>query len=198
MRIGIFGGTFDPPHFGHLILAAEAVDQAKLDRLLWVLTPDPPHKKGKSISPADIRIDMVEVMARQSVHFELSHVDLDRESPQYAIDTVKLLHKEYPGSDFYYLMGGDSLRDLYSWHQPDEFVDSVNGIIVYDRQGTLSEMDTILTRFPGLTNKLQILKAPLIEISGLDIRQRVKEHRVYWHFMPIEIARIIRDRKLYL
>jgi len=89
--MGIFGGTFDPPHLGHLILAAEARAQLGLERLLWVLTPDPPHKQGQSIAPLELRLEMVKLAIADDPQFEISSVELNRPGPHYALDTVQIL-----------------------------------------------------------------------------------------------------------
>ena len=119
--IGIFGGTFDPPHLGHLILSAEAYFQFGLDHLLWVLTPDPPHKQGHTISPLKHRLAMVKLAISGNPQLELSTVELTRSGPQYALDTVNLLARQNPGSNLIYFMGGDSLRDLPDLASPGGF-----------------------------------------------------------------------------
>jgi nicotinate-nucleotide adenylyltransferase len=131
--IGIFGGTFDPPHIGHLVLAAEAHKQLGLDRLLWVLTPDPPHKQGRSIAPLDHRLAMVKLAIADDPQFELSTVELTRPGPHYALDTVQILAGQNPGADLVYLMGGDSLRDLPTWHRPADFISACHRIGVMRR-----------------------------------------------------------------
>ena len=115
MRLGIFGGTFDPPHIGHLVLASEAYHQLKLDRLLWVLTPRPPHKPNQQITALEYRIEMVQAIVEDEPTFELSRVEIDRPPPHYAVDTVEILGKRFPGARLIYLVGGDSLRDLPLW-----------------------------------------------------------------------------------
>ena len=105
-RLGIFGGTFDPPHLGHLILAAEALDQLQLERVLWVLTPEPPHKQGQDRQSLDDRLEMLHIAISEYPEFLLSRVDIDRPSPLYAVDTVRLLAGQYPGSELIYLIGG--------------------------------------------------------------------------------------------
>lgn len=101
MRIGIFGGTFDPPHLGHLILAAEATSQLKLDLLLWVLTPDPPHKQDQQLTPIDIRYELVALSLKDDPSFVMSRVDLDRPGPHYTLDTVMLIKNEYPNAEIF-------------------------------------------------------------------------------------------------
>ena len=121
-KLGIFGGTFDPPHIGHQILAAEAVAQLKLDRVLWVLTPDPPHKQGLKFAPVEARQAMVSTVIANNTAFEYSRVDIDRKGPHYAYDTVRLIAAQHPGMEISYLIGEDSLMDLPSWHRPHDFV----------------------------------------------------------------------------
>src|SRR5512135_475432 len=91
LRIGIFGGTFDPPHIGHLILAAESRDQLRLDRVLWVVTPDPPHKTGRAISPLATRLALLQAALGADEGFEISRAEIDRPGPQYSVDTVRIL-----------------------------------------------------------------------------------------------------------
>jgi len=134
-RLGIFGGTFDPPHIGHLILAAEAHSQLSLDRVLWVLTFYPPHKTEQSISPLSDRLDMVLAAISDDPRFELSRVDIDRPAPHYAVDTVRLLKETCPQSELVYLMGGDSLKSLPYWYKPLEFVAGCHSLGVMRRPG---------------------------------------------------------------
>ena len=113
VRIGIFGGTFDPPHVGHLILAAEARDQLQLDQVLWVVTPDPPHKTGRTISPLAIAPGAGPGGACQgSPVLRFRGWRLTGPGPHYSVDTVQILARENPGAELFYLMGGDSLHDL--------------------------------------------------------------------------------------
>ena len=133
MRVGIFGGTFDPPHVGHLILAAEARDQLGLDRVLWVVTPDPPHKAGRTITPLLTRLDLVEAAICQDSQFEISRAEIDRPGPHYSVDTVEILARTYPQAELFYLMGGDSLHDLPTWKRPRQFIAALDGIGVMRR-----------------------------------------------------------------
>ena len=106
-RLGVFGGTFDPPHVAHLILAAEARYQLGLDRVLWVLTPHPPHKEGQEITPCDERLALLEAAIGDDSAFELTRVDIDRPPPHYAFQTMRLLRGTYPGEVLVNLMGCD-------------------------------------------------------------------------------------------
>lgn len=197
MRIGVFGGTFDPPHLGHLILAAEAIDQAKLDRLLWVLTPDPPHKQGSMISPVEQRMEMARRMVSCCDQFELSDVDIRRPGPHYSVDTVNILRGENPGAEISFIFGSDSLRDLPLWHEPSEFVLACDQIIVMQRPGSMLDMTLLYQQIPELKTRLMFLDVPQVEISAVNIRQRVRQQRMYWHFLTPAVADYIRDNNLY-
>ena len=157
MRIGIFGGTFDPPHLGHLILAAEAVDSLQLDKMLWVLTPDPPHKQSQMISPAEDRMAMTKRMVECSPSFEFSDIEFRRPGPHYALDTVNALRLENPGSELFYVIGGDSLRDIPTWHKPTEFILACDHILVMQRPGSTPDLTILYKNYPEFKNQAGIL-----------------------------------------
>ena len=115
-RIGLFGGTFDPPHLGHLILASEAQSQLELTRLLWILTPEPPHKHDQLITSVEHRLAMVNLAIADNPSFELSRIELDRPGPHYTLDTIKLVAEQNPNAEIVPIIGGDSLRNLPTWH----------------------------------------------------------------------------------
>lgn len=196
-RLGIFGGTFDPPHVGHLILAAEARDQLDLDRTIWVLTPDPPHKRGKQISSMSHRLSMVEMAIQEDDGFSLSHVDIDRPGPHYAVDTVNLLKKQYPDHALTYLMGGDSLHDLPEWYKPQEFLSTLDGIGVMRRPGDEIDLSELTTKLPQLKEKLNFVTAPLLEISAEQIRRRAAEMRAYRYYLLPRIYQYIHTHRIY-
>lgn len=196
-RLGIFGGTFDPPHVGHLILAAEALDQLELDFTVWVLTPDPPHKRGQEISTLKHRLDMVELAIKDNDAFSLSHVDIDRPGPHYTLETVKILKREYPGLELIYLMGGDSLHDLPNWYKADQFLHVVDGIGVMRRPGDNIDLSELTRALPELETKLNFVTAPLLEISAEQIRRRAHEDRNYRYYLLPNIYDYIRKHQIY-
>jgi nicotinate-nucleotide adenylyltransferase len=197
MRIGIFGGTFDPPHHGHLILAAEGYDQLKLDRLLFVLTPDPPHKQGQSLSPLLSRLAMVQAAIDRDPIFELSRVDIDRPPPHYAVDTVELLAEKHPGAEMVYLMGADSLVDLPTWFAPDRFVAACDLIGVMCRPGEEIDLGELEKLLPGISAKIFFVQAPLLEISSSEIRHRAAGGRHFRHYLPEPVYQLILKHNLY-
>lgn len=197
MRLGIFGGTFDPPHIGHLILASEAHWQLNLDHVLWVLTPYPPHKKEQSITPVEIRIQLVKKAISGNSSFTLSNVDILRPAPHYSVDTVRLLRQKYPESFLIYLMGSDSLADLMDWHTPEAFVEECNEIGVIGRPGEHPDLSKFEMQYPGLTEKVRWVDAPLLEISSTGIRQRVARGLPYKYFLHRKVYTAIETLGLY-
>ncbi len=196
-RLGIFGGTFDPPHLGHLILAAEAHAQLDLDRVLWVLTPDPPHKQGHFISAMDRRLTLVEAAIADNPAFELSRVDIDRPGPQFSVDTVRIIQKENPGVEVDYLIGGDSLRDLPVWNRPRELVHEVPVFGVMRRPKDEVDLGSLEAVLPGLSAKIRWIDAPLLEISSSELRQRIYTGKPYRYYLPERVYTLIRSERYY-
>lgn len=196
-RLGIFGGTFDPPHVGHLILAAEARDQLQLDSTIWVLTPDPPHKRGENISSIAHRLDMVELAISEDIGFSLSFVDIDRPGPHYTADTVRLLRRNYPNDELVYLMGGDSLHDLPNWYKAKELLNAVDGIGVMRRPGDDIDLSVLMEKLPQLKEKLNFVTAPLLEISAEQIRRRARQNRTYRYYLLPKIFQYISINHIY-
>jgi nicotinate-nucleotide adenylyltransferase len=201
MRIGIFGGTFDPPHLGHLILASESYYQCRLDRLLWLLTPYPPHKPNQPITPLENRLEMVQACIADVREFELSTIDIDRPPPHYAVDTVRILQEQNPGSEMIYLMGSDSLLNLHTWHRPMAFVQACHSIAVTNRSNdpiNQDMLDQLEARLPGIVDKLQFILSMVLGISSSEIRWRVSEGAPVKYYLPPKVYQVIRRRKLYL
>src|SRR4030067_3668877 len=122
-RLGVLGGSFDPPHLGHLVLAEAALRGLGLNRVLWVLTPAPPHKQGWKVSPLAGRERMVSIMVEQNAQFDFSRVEMERPGPHYMVDTVMELGRRWPGDALVLLLGGGSLRDLPSWGRPQLLIE---------------------------------------------------------------------------
>lgn len=195
--IGIFGGTFDPPHLGHSILADLSCDQLGLERVLWAPVGDPPHKPDDGLSPAAHRAAMVMSATSGDERFELSRVDLDRPRPHYTADSVRILREMLPGEQLAYLMGGDSLVDLPNWHDPRRFVEGCDLIGVMRRPGAEFQLDGLEAFLPGLIDRVRFVDAPLIQISGSDIRSRARHGRAFRYFILPQVAAYITEVDLY-
>lgn len=196
-RIGVFGGTFDPVHVGHLILGAEALHDLKLDAILWVLTPDPPHKPGRNITPVEHRRQMLRFALDGNPDFLVSTVDVDRPPPHYAVDTLKILHVKHPEVTLVYLMGGDSLRDLPTWHDPIGFVRETDVLGVMRRKEDDIDMESLEAELRGITQKVKFMTVPLLDISGTEIRRRVAAGEPYRYFLTKEVFLYIQEMGLY-
>lgn len=196
-RIGIFGGTFDPPHLGHMLLASEALQQLKLTRLLWMLTPMPPHKQKQQITSVAHRLEMVQAAIRDVPRFELSTLEFERPAPQYTVDTLHILQAHNPSSDLILLLGADSLRSITTWYKPREIVASCREIGVMQRPGELIQMGVLESALPNLKGKVRFVETPLLQISSREIRRRIAEGLEYRYFLTPPVYDYIQINHLY-
>jgi nicotinate-nucleotide adenylyltransferase len=196
-KIGLFGGTFDPPHIGHLILASEAVQQFGLARLLWMLAPAPPHKQDQPITPLLHRLEMLQRMIAGDPSFEISYLEINRPGPHYTIDTVRLLSQQEPNADIHLLLGGDSLRDLPTWRLCSNLVAEVSKIGVMRRPSDPFDMPALEAKIPGLTEKVAFIDAPLQDLASREIRRRVASGDVYRCYLHPAVSEYIETNHLY-
>ena len=195
--IGIYGGSFDPPHIGHLILAAEALAQLELTRLLWVLTPEPPHKTDRVLTPLHHRLEMLRRAVGNAPGFEISTVEMDRPGPHYSIETLEMLATQFPAAGFALLIGGDSLRDLPAWHRPLDLLAACRFIGVMRRPGDSIAPGALENILPGLGAKTRFVDAPQLEISSSAIRSRIANGGHYRYYLHPEVYQYIEQHKLY-
>lgn len=196
MRIGIFGGTFDPPHYGHLRLAHAAREQLALDRVLWLPAGDPPHKRQQKLSPVEDRVVLVEAAIATEPAFALSRVDIDRPGPHFSADTVALLAEQYPTDELVFLMGGDSLRDLPTWGRPEVILQHCS-LGVFRRPGAVFDLDELDTLLPSLKAKVRFVEAPPLDMASQEIRPRVLNGQPLTGLVPEAVAQLIVARGLY-
>jgi nicotinate-nucleotide adenylyltransferase len=196
-QIGIFGGTFDPPHLGHLILASEARFQLGLDRLLWILTPNPPHKQDQTITPVEHRLAMVNLAIQDNPSFELSRVELDRPGPHYTLDTVEIIADQYPDADITPIIGSDSLREFPTWHQPQEILYACHWVGVMRRPGESANLEALERELPGISSKIHYVDAPLLEIASREIRERVASGKPFRYYLSPPVYKYINEHHLY-
>lgn len=196
-RIGIFGGTFDPPHVGHLILASEAYAQLQLNRILWVLTPLPPHKRDQNITSLEHRCAMLELALADNPAFELSLIEMNRPGPHYTVDTLRLIAEQNPASELILLIGGDSLRDLPSWHRPRDLLAACHEIGVMRRPGAGTDLSALEAALPGIQAKVRFVEAPLLEIASREIRRRIAQGLPFRYYLPPPVYHYIVKHQLY-
>jgi nicotinate-nucleotide adenylyltransferase len=197
MRVGMIGGTFDPIHVGHLILAEQARDQLALEQVVFIPAGQPPHKATKQITAAHHRLAMVQLAIEAHDAFAVSRIDLDREGPCYSVDTISLLQKTWGSeTEIYFLIGEDSLRDLPKWHQPDRLL-RLCQIVAIRRPGYSVDLNALDRRLAGVADRIQTISSPLIDISSTDIRDRVRENRSIRYLVPEPVRRYIEQHNLY-
>lgn len=197
VRIGILGGTFDPPHIGHLILAQEAWALLKLDCVYLVPAGAPPHKRGEPLSPACHRRRMVELAIADNSHFLLSAVDIDRPGPHYTIDMMRLLRDAHPpGTELYFLMGLDSLADLPNWHQADRLIANCQ-LVALSRYGYTVDWEQLEAALPGVQERVIQLPMLELEIASHVIQQRVRQGLpIRYQVLPV-VEAYIQEQRLY-
>ncbi|HEX3049386.1 MAG TPA: nicotinate-nucleotide adenylyltransferase [Aggregatilineaceae bacterium] len=193
--LGIYGGTFDPPHLGHLILAETAADQLHLRQVLFIPAADPPHK-GTPRTPAFHRLAMVERAIAGNPHFLLSRMDMDRPGPHYSVDMLRLLHLEYPNTDLVFLIGSDSLRDLPTWSRPTQLIELAR-LGVMRRPGAEVEVDQLEQQIPGIRERLLWIEAPHIEISASVIAARIADGKSVRYQVTDAVCAYIEEHELY-
>ncbi|NDJ53702.1 MAG: nicotinate (nicotinamide) nucleotide adenylyltransferase [Chloroflexi bacterium] len=195
-RIGVLGGTFDPPHHGHLIIAEQAREQLDLEKVLWVPAGQPPHKIGQDISPIDHRLHMLRLAIDGHPQFELSMIDVERPGPHYTVHMLEELAAEYPTAELFLIMGSDSLRDLPTWRDPEGIVEQAT-LAVINRPNISYDLDTLSSRLSGLRDHLVVIESPLIDLSGLTIRALAAQNRTIRYLTLPAVLSYINQHSLY-
>lgn len=195
--VGVYGGTFDPPHNGHLILAEAAREQLHLSRVIWVLTRRSPHKLSHSITPVETRFELLQAALAEYPDYEISRIEIDRPPPYYAVDTLRLLQLIAPEDHLVYLLGGDSLNDLPSWHKPRELIAACHVLGVMRRPGYEIDLDELERKIPGLKAKIWWIDAPPIDISATMIRKIIQQNLPYRQYLPPAVFDLIERKNLY-
>ncbi len=190
------GGTFDPIHFGHLILAEQAREALNLSRVVFVTAGSPPHKAGAVVSPAEKRFQMVSIAIEGNSNFECSRMEIDRPGPSYTVDTLRALRSEYPADTrIYLLLGADEAKDFALWRDPEGILDMAT-VVVANRPGISTQEQ--LSNLPGDIGKRMVrLQMPGVDISSTDIRQRVAEGRSIRYLVPAGVEEYITEHRLY-
>jgi nicotinate-nucleotide adenylyltransferase len=193
--LGILGGTFDPPHNAHLALAEKSLQQLHLARVVWLLTPDPPHKDD-SITPYPLRREMLLAAIAGNPLWELSEVELERRGPHYMVDTMRILRQRNPDAEYTLLLGGDSLRDILRWHRPKQLI-RLCTLAVLRRPGTRVGMARLEKFVPGISKRTVFIEAPPMQISSTNLRSLVRKGKPIHGQVPPRVGEIIRRNGLY-
>jgi len=196
MRIGIFGGTFDPIHHGHLVAAEEARVVLALERVLIVPAGQPPHKTKRPITAAEHRVAMVELAIASNPHFVLSRVDLERPGPHYSVDMVTRLRRQLGPGDLFFIVGMDSLMELPTWHEPERLI-GLCYIVGVNRPGYRYDLAPLEKAVPGISRHIMILEAPQLEISSHELQERVRRGLPIKYQVPEAVEEYIQRHGLY-
>ena len=189
MHVGIFGGTFDPPHTGHLIAAQDACEALSLERFIFVPAADPPHKTGTAVSPAALRLEMLGAAVAGNPAFEISTAELDRAGPSYSVDTLRLLSTRYPGATLHLLIGVDQVREFRTWHKWEEILELAQ-IAMLTRSGAEEPG-------PEAPFVRHVVKVTRIDVSSTLIRGRVAAGKSIRYLVPDAVEEIIAREGLY-
>ena len=192
MRIGVFGGTFDPVHLGHLIAAEQAREQARLDQIAFVPAARPPHKMERSLTPFAHRVEMLSLAIAGHPAFRVEELERDRPGPCYTVDTLEELHRSSPDAELALVLGADCLPDLTTWREPER-IGRLAEIVLVPRPGvTVAQEKTATSIRIGTT-----VEMPLVDISSHDIRQRVSARRSIRYLVPRAVECYIESHSLY-
>ncbi|MHC0035839.1 nicotinate-nucleotide adenylyltransferase [Pseudoneobacillus sp. C159] len=185
-KIAIMGGTFDPPHIGHLIMANEVFFRLKLDEVWFMPNGQPPHKQKKSNSTNDDRLEMLRLAIDDHPCFKVEPIELTRSGPSYTIDTIKVLKDQFPNDQFYFIIGADMIEYLPKWHKIDELIQLIRFVGV-KRPGYQHE-----TIYPIID-----VEAPQVDISSKMIRNRIKNQESIRYLLPERVSEYIKEHHLY-
>ena len=200
MRLGIFGGSFDPVHFGHLLLAEYCREQAKLDEVWFLPAAVPPHKQNREMTADKHRVEMLRLAIGGHEQFVVSTMEIDQGGVNYTYQTLERIHEERPDDALFFLMGGDSLKDLPTWRKPERICELAIPVVV-NRPGSppidfhlLSDLAS-----PQRLHEIRqhVVEMPLIGLSSTDIRARVQLRHSIRYQTPAAVAKYIETHRLY-
>lgn len=189
-RLGIFGGTFDPVHLGHLLMAEEAAERLGLDRLVFLPATRPAHKRDRRITPASHRVAMLRLATRGNPRFAVSRLEADREGVTYTVQSLEWFAKREK-ADLYFLMGQDSLEDFATWRDPERILALARLAVVPRGDGDRPSLD------PAVRRRVVFLKPPRIGIASSEIRRRLARRRAVRYWLPDSVLAYIRRHGLY-
>jgi nicotinate-nucleotide adenylyltransferase len=191
MDIGLFGGSFNPPHVAHLIVAEVARDQFGFDEVWWIPNATPPHKPHDELAEVNHRLEMTQRAVADNPAFRVCDIEVERSGVSYTVETVRVLQDRRPDTDFALLIGSDSLDHFAEWHKPDEIAERVP-LVVYKRPGVIDAVPE--SRF---ANQVRFVSAPVMEVSGTEIRSRCSAERSIRYLVPESVRAYIDEHELY-
>ena len=198
MRLGVLGGTFNPPHIGHLVLAQEAHASLSLDRVVWVPVSEAPHREIEQDPGAEARLEMCDLATAPDERFGLSRVELDRPGPSYTADTLRELRERSPEDELVLLLGADQATALPDWHEPEEVLRHAS-LGVAERAGQDASREGVERALSGLAggDRVEFFDMPRVDVSASMVRERAAAGRPIGYLVPDKVASYIGARSLY-
>lgn len=196
MRLGVLGGTFDPPHVAHLVLADRAREQLGLERVVWVPAGDPWRKAGAAVSAKQHRLAMVRLAIEGNAAFEVSTLEIERAGPTYSAETLQALRDHSPGAELYFVLGADALADLPHWHEPERII-ALASLAVAERGDDRPDAAALDRLLAGLAKRVVWLEMPRLDLSARELRRRAAAGRSVRYLVPDAVAVYIESNGLY-
>lgn len=198
LRMGVLGGTFDPIHMGHLIMAETVRSQCKLDQILFIPTGDPPHKQDQRVCAPIHRYVMTELATASNPYFQVSSVEIERPGLSYTIDTIPWLIDHYgPKLELFYIIGEDAVQHLLTWKDFEQLL-ALCCFVVVNRPGTTGSLENLLTKFGEDDQKFITAAIPQIAISATEIRERLSRGNSIRYLVPPSVEAYIYKHRLYV
>lgn len=200
MRIGVFGGTFDPVHYGHLLLAEQCREQGRLDRVWFVPAARPPHKDEGAITRFEQRAEMLELAIAGNPAFRVEPLERDRPGLSYTAETLAELHRRHPADEFFLLVGSDTLKDLPTWREPQSVLQHAGLMVMARPNNPLVSAEELRARLnlpEAVPLRMEVIETPLIDISSRDLRRRAAAGRSLRYFLPRAVECYILEKGLY-
>jgi nicotinate-nucleotide adenylyltransferase len=198
MRLGLLGGTFDPIHYGHLLLAERCREECELDRVWFLPAGQPPHKSAEGISPGPQRAEMVEFAIAGHPQFEVNRMELGRAGRSFTVDTLREVRAEDPSRELFFLIGADSLADLPTWRDPPGIIKLATIVAVNRGDRPLPDLNMLRrTLGDSIVDRVRLVTMPGIDLSSTDIRRRVREGRSIRFMTPRPCEVYIEQQALY-
>lgn len=199
MRLGLFGGSFDPVHYGHLLLAEQCREQCELDEIWFLPAGRPPHKPVGQLTAGEHRTAMLSLAVSDHPAFVVSRIELDRSGTTYTVETLLEVRDRHPDCELHFLLGSDSLRDLPNWREPAR-IGTLAAIVAVNRGrvAAAAEREWCDRHLPReISERLQFISIPAVDLSASDIRARVRRGASIRFMTPPAVAAYIREQKLY-
>lgn len=196
MRLGIYGGTFDPIHYGHLLLAERCREALRLDEVWFIPAGNPPHKQGRVTTPAKARAEMVEFAVSGFPEFRVSRMEMERGGPSYTVQTLELIRASDPTREVFLLMGADSIAELVTWREPARILE-LSQVVAVNRAGESPDLSSLSDLLQQTGRTVRTVEMPAMGVSASEIRSRVARQFSIRFLTPRPVEMYIRQHKLY-